>query len=92
MGGFMRKYTQYASFHLKGIQYANVIIALTDAASYMIAAMKALQDLFPNMLHLTCLAHGLHRLADFVRSEFPEVNKLVSDVKSVFVKVSVSTF
>lgn len=75
-------------FVLKGIQYTNVLIALTDAAAYMIAAMKALQVLFSNMLHVTCLAHGLHRLAEFVRSEFPDVNDLVSNVKNVFIKVN----
>lgn len=63
------------------------MVVVTDAAAYMIAAMGSLKVLFPKMLHVTCLAHGLHRLAEFVRNQFPEVNTLVSVTKAVFVKV-----
>lgn len=60
---------------------------LTDAASYMISAMNSLRILYPKMLHLTCLAHGLHRVAEFVRAQFPQVNQLISNTKAVFLKV-----
>ena len=60
-----------------------------DAAAYMIAAGGALKTLYPNMLHLTCFAHGLHRLAEFIRLEFPEFNSLISSTKHVFVKVRI---
>lgn len=63
------------------------MLVVTDAAAYMIAAMNSLKILFPKMLHLTCFAHGLHRLAEFVRHEFPDVNKMISNIKAVFVKV-----
>ena len=26
-------------------------------------------SMFPNLLHVTCLAHGVHRLGYFIRSE-----------------------
>ncbi|XP_053965556.1 uncharacterized protein LOC128867942 [Anastrepha ludens] len=58
----------------------------TAAAAYMISAMKSLQVLFPKMLHVTCFAHGLHRLVEFIRSEFHEGNLLISKVKAAFVK------
>lgn len=70
-----------------GVQYDKLLLVLTDAAAYMLKAMESLQVLFPKMLHLTCLSHGLHRVAEFVRLEFPEVNQLISKTKAVFVKV-----
>lgn len=66
-----------------------MLLVATDAAAYMISAMKSLRVLFPKMLHVTCLVHGLHRLAEFIRQEYPEVNELISCVKAVFVKVCV---
>lgn len=62
-------------------------MAVTDAAAYMIRAMSSLQTLFPKMLHLTCLAHGLHRVAEYIRSQFPDVNSLIANTKAVFIKV-----
>lgn len=60
---------------------------MTDAAPYMVAAGKALNVLYPKMIHLTCTAHGLHRVADFVKDNFDVVNKLISNVKKIFTKV-----
>lgn len=70
-----------------GIQYDKVLLVLTDAAAYMIAAMRSLQILFSKMLHLTCFDHGLHRVAEFIRAQFPNVNKLIANTKAVFSKV-----
>ena len=41
-----------------------VLVLLTDGASYMLKAAKALQVFYPNLIHVTCLAHGLHRIAE----------------------------
>lgn len=49
-------------------------------------AMGSLQVLFPKMVHITCLAHGIHRVAETIRSHFPDVNILISSVKKVFLK------
>lgn len=70
-----------------GIQYDKVLLAVTDAAAYMLLAIRSLQVLYPKMLHVTCCAHGLHRVAEFIRSQFPNVNDLISNTKAVFVKV-----
>lgn len=69
-----------------GIEHERVLLFLTDAATYMKKAGNALKVLFPNMIHLTCLAHALHRIAEEVRGLYPEVDSLVSSVKKVFVK------
>lgn len=69
-----------------GIQYDSVLLFLTDAAPYIIKAANALKVLYPKLIHLTCLAHGLHRVAETVRSQYPEVDRLVSNVKKIFIK------
>lgn len=51
----------------------------------MLKAGEDLKIFYPHMLHLTYLAHGLHR-AEEVRLYFPSVNKLISSVKKVFLK------
>lgn len=68
------------------IKYENVLLVCTDAAPYMIKSMNGLQVLFPKMIHITCLAHGLHRVAELVRFSYAEVNRLISASKSIFVK------
>lgn len=82
---FVREYNFF--LFQTGVQYDKVLLVLTDAASYMLKAMESLQVLFPKMLHLTCLSHGLHRVAEFVRTKFTEVNQLISKTKAIFVKV-----
>lgn len=73
---------------------SKVLLAVTDAASYMAPAMRTLKVFFPSLVHVTCLAHGLNRVAEQIRIEYPEVNKLISCVKKVFVKapLRVQTF
>lgn len=47
--------------------------------------------LYQKMVHITCLAHGLHRVAEFIRSQFEDVNDLISNVKILFRKVNASS-
>lgn len=42
--------------------------------------------LYPNLIHVTSLAHGLNRVAEKVRDMFPNVNKLVNNIKKIFLK------
>ena len=69
-----------------GVQFDRVLLLVTDAAAYMKKAGLALKVLYPNMIHVTCLAHGLHRIAEHVRELHPKVDKLVANVKKVFLK------
>jgi hypothetical protein len=55
------------------IQYERVLLFVTDAASYD---------------QMICLAHGLTRVAETSRANFPLVDKLVSFVNMVFFKAS----
>lgn len=52
----------------------------------MIKAGEALKVLFSNMVRLTCLAHGLHRVSEVVRTEFPKFDMLISSTNKVFLK------
>lgn len=65
---------------------SKVLVIYTDAAPYMIAAVKLLKVFYPALLHITCLAHAMNRVAETIRLEFPKVNKLVSTIKKVFIK------
>ncbi|KAL4122933.1 hypothetical protein QTP88_015174 [Uroleucon formosanum] len=38
------------------------------------------------MIHLTCLAHAFHRIAETIRSKFTKVDELISSVKKIFLK------
>jgi len=64
----------------------NVLLSVSDAAPYMIKAAKALQLLYPKMIHVTCLARVLHRVAEEVRGSYPEVDKLIVNGMKIFIK------
>ena len=49
------------------VERENVLLFVSDGAPYMIKAAKAIQMLYPKMIHVTCLAHALHRVAEEVR-------------------------
>ena len=55
-------------------------------SAYMLSARKTLKDLYPKLIHTTCLAHGLHRVVETIREQNPEVNKLISVGKKIFLK------
>ena len=59
---------------------------MSDSAAYMLKAGRDLKIFFPQMYHVTCVAHGLHRVCELVRGMFPEVNDLISNVKKIFRK------
>jgi hypothetical protein len=65
-----------------------VLILYSDAASYVLKAATALKVFYPNLIHFTCLVHGLQCVAEEVRAKFPKVNKLISMTKKVFLKFS----
>jgi len=69
-----------------GIMYEKVLLFVSDAAAYMKKAGDGLKVLFPKMIHVTCVAHGLHRVAETIRVYYPEVDRLISSTKKVFCK------
>ena len=63
----------------------NVLLFVSDAAPYVIKAAKALQLLYPEMIHVTCLAHAQHRVAEEVHGNYPEVDKLIANGEKIFI-------
>jgi hypothetical protein len=63
-----------------------ILLSVTNAALYMLKATRVLKMLYPRMVRLTCLAHGLHRVAEEIRGKYPDVDSLISSVKKIFLK------
>jgi len=68
------------------IKYNNVLLFLSDAAPYMVKAGTVLQNIYTKMIHVTCCAHGLRRIAEEIRGQFGTVDELISNMKKIFGK------
>ena len=69
-----------------GIQHVKVLLVITDAAPYMLKTFECLKVIYPKMIHVTCLAHAMHRLIECIRLNYDEIDLLISTVKKIFVK------
>lgn len=69
-----------------GIKYDKVLLLLTDRASYMKSAGNTLCNIFPKLIHLTCMAHAIHNLCEYIAKLYPNVNDLISNGKKIIVK------
>jgi len=45
-----------------------------------------MQQMYPKLVHLTCLAHALHNVSDSIRGYYKDVNKLINAGKEMFSK------
>ena len=64
----------------------NFCLLLSDAARYMQAAGKTLKNMYPQLFHVTCVAHLLHNCALRVKAKYPAVDDLIACVKAATVK------
>ena len=62
--------------------YARFKMFVTDGASYMLKAGSILKESY-DILHVTCVAHALHRLSEFVRSKHQILDNFVSWMKKI---------
>lgn len=67
----------------EGVKKDKILLFISDAAPYMIKAGQIMKIFYEKMIHVTCLAHGLHRVCEFIREEFGVVNQLISSTKKV---------
>ena len=58
----------------------NFSLFLTDAARYMSSAGKTLKELYPSLMHVTCVAHLLHNCAMRVRAHFKNINEVIAKI------------
>jgi len=56
------------------VPYEKILLMVSDAAPYMVKTASNLKVFYPNLIHCTCLAHGLNRVAETIRLQFPLVN------------------
>ena len=64
------------------IKRENFSLFLTDAARYMSLDGKTLKELYPSLMHVTCVAHLLHNCAMRVRAHFENVNEIIATIKT----------
>jgi hypothetical protein len=64
----------------------NMLLLVTDAALYIIKAAEGLSVSCPKLIHVTCVAHALHRVCETIPVLYPNVDKLVANEKKIFVK------
>lgn len=70
----------------EGNDFSKILLLVTDSAAYMHKMADGISSLLPNCIHVTCLAHSLHRIADFVRSNNSAVDSMIANAKKVFLK------
>lgn len=59
---------------------------LTNATPCMKRATRHLQVFYTNMMHVTCLAHDLHQIAKYIRSNVDIFDDLVAYANKIFRK------
>ena len=64
------------------IKRGNFSLFLTDAARYMSSAGKTLKELYPSLMHVTCVAHLLHNCAKRVRAQFKNIDEVIATIKN----------
>ena len=64
----------------------NFSLFLTDTAWYMSLAGKTLQELYPSLMHVNCVAHLLHDCTIRVRAYFKNINEVIAKIKAATIK------
>ena len=64
------------------IKRENFSLFLTDAARYMSLAGKTLKELYPYLMHVTCVAHLLHNCAMRVRAHSKNFDEMIATIKN----------
>ena len=52
----------------------------------MSSAGKRLKELYPSLMHVTCVAHLLHNCAMRVRAHFKNIEKVITTIKAATIK------
>jgi len=52
------------------VLHDEVLLYVTDDAPYMVKSGHVLKVFYPKLIHITCMAHGLHRLSEAIRDKF----------------------
>ena len=52
----------------------------------MLWAFQQLKDMYPYLNHVTCIAHGLHRVCESIRENYNSVNDFIAALKKILIK------
>nr|CAD7577841.1 unnamed protein product [Timema californicum] len=55
----------------------NFMVFLTNIAAYMLITEASLKIFYPKLVPITCLAHGVDRVAENIRAQFPNINAVI---------------
>ncbi|KAF7701608.1 hypothetical protein CDIK_0684 [Cucumispora dikerogammari] len=70
----------------KKISTEDVLLIISDSASYMLKAISRLNNVYVNMNHISCIAHLAHNCALKIKTNYKRVNLLISSMKAITVK------
>ncbi|XP_018562181.1 uncharacterized protein LOC108904206 isoform X1 [Anoplophora glabripennis] len=68
------------------IEKNNVLMLVTGGAAYMAKAAVLLKNVYPNLLHVTCMLQVLHCVAEVIRNNYQAVDNLISSTAKIFLK------
>lgn len=67
------------------ISYEDIVVINTDNAAYMRKAYREVwKGLFPNSVHITCLAHVCNLFGDSFKKPFKAVTQFVKNINAMF--------
>lgn len=71
-----------------GIRRIKLLLFVSDAAPYMMAAGRLLKNNhgYAKLVHVSCLSHRLHRVAEEIRGTYDLANDVIPETKSLFLK------
>lgn len=58
-------------FSPNSVPVEKFLVFLSDAAPYMVKVGQNLKIFYPNMVHVTCLLHGINRVAEELEQHIP---------------------
>ena len=64
----------------------NFSLFLPDAARFMSSVGKTLKELYPSLMHVTCVAHLLRNCAMRVRAHFKNIDEVIATIKAATIK------
>lgn len=74
------------SMHLlwpEEVRHDDILLFLSDAAPYMVKFEKSIQVFYPKIIHVTCIVHVLHIIAEKIRANYCKFDKIIANVKKV---------
>ena len=89
LGGFCRSmilHTVDDVLRQLGTKRENFALLLTDAAQYMSLTGKTLKELYPTLMHVTCIVHLLQNCAVQIYVFFKNIDDVVAAIEAATIK------